>query len=204
MIRSPRRVRDRQRGNALVLAMIVLVALGALSGLTVVSVQGGLTTSTNDRFHAIATYAAESGGAAGMEFLRTHMDAANGWTAYLPSTNNSPSDILGNNVQPGVTGNPFSADQRAWYRVEIFNNKNDTGYVAGTDVDFRIVMRVTGYGPNNAMATLEWEIANGGGGASGTPCNAYAQRNISENGGGAANCLGTITNSDTGSIRPGG
>jgi len=78
VIRSGSRRRDRERGNSLVLAMIVLTALGALGALTVVSVQGGIASASSDRFHAIAVYAAESGGAAAMDFLRKNINLTTG------------------------------------------------------------------------------------------------------------------------------
>ena len=65
--------------------MIVLSALGALSSLTVVSVKGGIATTGADRFHSIAMYAAESGGAAAMDYLRKNIDTVNGWNAGTPS-----------------------------------------------------------------------------------------------------------------------
>ncbi len=191
----------------MVLAMIVLTALGTISGLTAISVQGGLATTTNDRFHGIATYAAESGGAAGMEFLRTNVTPGVGWASYISANNTTiqaPAGITGNNVLPGVSGNPFSADQQAWYLVEILNDRSDTGYATGADANKRVILRVTGHGPGGSLAQLEWEVAAGTIGTGAAPCNTYAQRNISENGGGAADCLGTISNTDVGTMRPGG
>src|SRR4051794_29233978 len=101
--RSGSKRRAPERGNAIVLAMIVLTALGTASGLTVVSVQGGIATATNDRAHTIATYAAESGGAVGMEYLRTNVNAGTGWSAFISASNatiQSPSGITGNSVLP--------------------------------------------------------------------------------------------------------
>ena len=49
-IRNSTRPRHRERGNSLVLAMIVLSALGTLSALTVVTVEGGIATAGNDGF----------------------------------------------------------------------------------------------------------------------------------------------------------
>ena len=54
--------------------MIVLSGLGALSALAVVSVRGGMKTQSGDRFHGLATYAAESGGAVAMDFLRKNVE----------------------------------------------------------------------------------------------------------------------------------
>lgn len=198
-----RRRRQPERGNALILAMIVLTALGSLSALTVVSVQGDLSTTSNDHFHAIAVYAAESGGAVAMDWLRTQSS----WTPLISANNatiQAPASITGNNVAVGGTGNPFSTDQQAWYKVEIYNNKNDPGYATGQDIDKRIILHVTGHGPNGSTAVLEWEVAAGPGGSNGTPCNAYAQRNNSEEGGGAADCVGTIQSGTTATMRPGG
>src|SRR6476619_4321283 len=54
---SPRPPRDRQRGNTLLLALIVMSALATLGSLTVVSMQSRIQLSTNDRAQAIAKYA---------------------------------------------------------------------------------------------------------------------------------------------------
>lgn len=64
----------RQRGNTLVLAMIVLSALATLGSLTIVSVQGSYKASTHDRSQMIAMLAAESGAAVAIEWLRTRYD----------------------------------------------------------------------------------------------------------------------------------
>ena len=141
--------------------MIVMTALGTLSMLTVFSVRGGTQTVSADRFHAIALYAAESGAAAGMDFLRTNINASTGWQSFISASNSSvqsPSGIAGNGVTSGNSGNLFSNDQHAYYTVEIYNNHNDTGYAAGRDDDKRVVIRSTGYGPAGATAIVEWEI----------------------------------------------
>jgi Tfp pilus assembly protein PilX len=199
---------ERERGSAMVLALIVLVGLGTLSGLTVVSVQSGITTTTNDRFHAIAVYAAESGGASAMEFLRGHMDNATGWTAYVTANNASPliamPGITGNDVAPGVTNNPFSTDIQAWYHVDIYNDRSDAGYATGSDTNKRVVIHVTGHGPNGATAIVEWDVTAGVGGASATPCGEYTQSQQSENGGGFNGCMGQVNSTDTKTTRPGG
>src|SRR6185503_18790616 len=105
---TSRRRRDRERGNSLLLALIVMSSLATLGALTVVSVQSSLKASTNDRAQSIAMYAAESGGAAAMDFLRANR--GNPWALYFPSL-----PCLGNNILPGAPGNAFSADQNAWY-----------------------------------------------------------------------------------------
>ena len=55
---GPRPSRDRQQGNSLLLALIVMSSLAALGSLTVVSVQSSLKSSTNGRSQTIAMYAA--------------------------------------------------------------------------------------------------------------------------------------------------
>jgi Tfp pilus assembly protein PilX len=206
MSRHP--TRTRERGNAMILALIVLVALGTLSSLTVITVQSGLTTATNDRFHSLAVYAAESGGASAMEFLRTHMDPVTGWSAYITANNATPyvavPGITGNDAQPGATGNPFSIDTQAWYHVDIFNDRSDAGFATASDSNKRVIIHATGHGPNGAVSIVEWDITAGVGGPAATPCGEYAQGQLTETGGGFNGCMGALNSSDTQTTRPGG
>lgn len=141
-------------------------ALAALGSLTVVSTQSSLKTSTNDRAQAIALYAAESGAAVAMDFLRrsfTNASAGSGWTAYVRPANTSvqpvpASDIPSNNALPGTSGNLFSPDQNAWFTIELLNNRDDDGFTAGTDTDGKLVIRTTGHGPQGSLAIVEWEV----------------------------------------------
>lgn len=200
------RKRNSQRGNALLLAMIVLTSLATLGSLTVVSVQGGIATSNNDRFHATAVYAAESGGAVAMDFLRKNVNLATGWGAYVSPNNQSPvkPGIPGNNAVFGSPGNLFSQDVRGSYSVEIYNNRTDPGFAAGTDSDARVIIRSTGYGPDGAIAILEWEISATSITGLGRPCPSYAQKGESEDGSGRNDCMGSINAGDIAVIQPGG
>lgn len=201
--RSPR---NRERGNAMILAMIVLTALATLSGLTVVSVQGGIASSSNDRFHSIAVYSAESGGMVAMDFLRKNVNLSTGFGAYVTPSNVNPvqPNIPGNNIANGVAGNLFDSDMQGWYSVQILNNRTDTGFAAGTDNDSRVIIRSTGYGPNGAIAVLEWEISAANITGLGRPCPGYGQKGMSEDGAGRNDCMGTINTADTATFRPGG
>ena len=203
---SPLPGRHRERGNSLVLAMIVLAALGTLSALTVVSVQGGIATVGSDRFHAIAVYAAESGGAAAMDFLRKNVNLSTGWKNYISANNASPPqpNLPGNNQPSGAAGNLFSSDTLGWYSVQVLNNRDDTGFATGDDNDKRVVIRSTGYGPDGAVAVIEWEITAQNVTGLGRPCSVYAQRNESEDDSGRNDCLGSVNTSDTATFRPGG
>ena len=188
----------------MLLAMIVLTGLGALAVLTVSSVQGGTTTASNDRFQSIATYAAESGGAAAIEFLRANVHPSEGWKAFVTPSNASPvvpTAIVGNEKDPGEAGNPFSADMNASYRIEILNNRGDAGYAAGLDSDMRVVIRSTGYGPNGAVAIVELEVASGTDAAQ-RPCTGYAQENMSEDNSALNECLKNINFADTKKFKP--
>lgn len=187
--------------------MIVLSALGTLGVLTTISVRGGIQTTASDRFHKIAVYAAESGGAVAMNFLRANVNTATKWSEYVePSTaavpvGHSPTLLLGNGVLPGNTGNPFSAAMNAYYSVQIFNNRGDPGYAAGDDEDARVIIRSTGYGPDGAMAIIEWEVAMEAT-LSSTPCRVYAMENQSEDNSGTNRCLGAIDTSQTATFTP--
>jgi Tfp pilus assembly protein PilX len=152
--------RDHQRGNSLLRALIVMSALATLGSLTVVSVQSSLKASTNDRAGSIAMYAAESGIALAIEFLRTNWTAPGTWAAYI-RPNNTPTvtpAFPSNGASPEDSNNPFGADQNAWFLVETLNNRSDTGYVGGTDNDDQILLRATGHGPQGSVAIIECEI----------------------------------------------
>ncbi len=147
--------RDRQRGNSLVLALIVMSALATLGSLTVVSVQSSLKTSTNDRAQTIALYAAESGAAYAMDFLRANATVA--WTPYFtPEGTPYPPNpsFPTNQAQPGTPDNPFSADQNAWFAIQFSNNPNE----GATDIDRQVIIRSTGHGPLGSVAIVDWEV----------------------------------------------
>jgi hypothetical protein len=163
--------RDRQRGNSLLLALIVMSALATLGSLTVVSTQSSLKTSTNDRSQAIAMYAAESGAAVAMVFLRNHFDPNttnpySDWSAYLKQSNVNvvsvpATDIPSNDVLPGLPNNLFSPDQHAWFDIQFYNNRNDPLFNAPStqcDGDGRLIIRTTGHGPQGSVAIVEWEV----------------------------------------------
>jgi Tfp pilus assembly protein PilX len=152
--------RDHQRGNSLLLALIVMSSLATLGSLTVVSVQSSLKASTNDRAGSIAMYAAESGIALTVEFLRTNWTGPGTWAIYI-RPENSPTvtpAFPSNGALPDNPNNPFGADQNAWFQVETLNNRSDTGYLGGTDDDDQIVLRATGHGPQGSVAIIECEI----------------------------------------------
>ncbi len=186
--------------------MIVLMTLGTLGMLTATSVQSGSRTAGNERFHSIAVYAAESGGAVAIDYLRKNIDVATGWAALISPSNatiQSPTAIPGNNVVTEETGNVLSDDMVASYKIEILNNRDDSGFSTGTDADKRVVVRSTGYGPNGAVAVIEWDISGASSVGTGRPCPGYGQRGMAEDGAGRNDCLGTITNADTQTFVPG-
>ena len=150
----------------MVVMLIVLVGLGTIAGLTVISVQSGSATTTNQRFNSIAVYAAESGGAAAMDFLRKNAGVAGPFFSAYVNPNNvapvPPPGIQGNGVPSGGAGNVLSVDQRSWYQVVVLNNPSDVGYAAGDDTDGVVTIRVTGHGPNGTVAELAWEVRSNG------------------------------------------
>src|SRR5690349_17951139 len=153
--------RRRQRGSVVIVAMLVLVALISLGGLTVLSVQGSASATGADRFKAIALYAAESGASAAMDFMRKHLSQLTAWGAYVEPNNvnpQSPEEIPGNGILPGEDGNLFTPEMNAWYEITILNNPTDPSFAAGEDFDKRVIIRSTGHGPNGAVAQVEWEI----------------------------------------------
>ena len=139
----------------MVVMLVVLVALGTIAGLTVISVQGGAAQASAQRFSSMALYAAESGAAAAMSWLRTQHGASDRFTRVLGTT---PADLPGNGVQPRAPGNLLSEDQQGWYQVTLLNNPGDPGVATNTDTDSTVIIQATGHGPNGAMRRLEWEV----------------------------------------------
>jgi hypothetical protein len=162
--------RDCQRGNSMVLALIVMSALATLGSLTVVSVQSSLKASTSDRTQAVAIYAAESGAACAMDFLRQNrkVDSPHYWPQYLDGPEGAPPAVPvpvapdaafpSNHALPGERVNPFSSDQNAWFEIHFVNNRDDPSNSATVDADQQVIIRSTGHGPQGSVAIVEWEV----------------------------------------------
>lgn len=150
----------------MIVMMIVLVGLGTIAGLTVISMQSSSATTNNARFNSMAVYAAESGAAAAMDFLRKNTQPSPVFLGAYVNANNGgvapDPGIAGNDIASGVAGNLLSVDQRGSYTVLILNNRADTGFAAGDDADGIVILHVTGRGPNGAIAELEWEVKTDG------------------------------------------
>ncbi|HEX3473882.1 MAG TPA: hypothetical protein VHT91_02510 [Kofleriaceae bacterium] len=182
-MRPPLPPRDPQRGNSLVLALIVMSALATLGSLTVVSMQSSIQLSTNDRAQTIAMYAAESGAAVTMDFLRKNFNAngtapfngATSWSAYCAANNqllvNMATVIPSSDALPGTANNlldlvdPSKRDQNAWYHIDILNNRTDQAFPNNNpncDTDGILIIRSTGHGPQGSLAIIEWEVQRTG------------------------------------------
>jgi len=172
-MRPPRPPRDPQRGNSLLLALIVMSALATLGSLTVVSMQSSIQMSTNDRAQAIALYAAESGAAVAMDFLRKNFDPGIGnistsWGQFLKDGNTLPlvdmsAFIPSSDARPGDVANRnlFSGDQNAWFHIDLLNNRDDAGFLSAqgnNDTDAIVIIRSTGHGPQGNLAIVEWTV----------------------------------------------
>ena len=204
--RSIGRDHERERGSIVVVAMLALLALVSMGSLTALSVQGGLSANSTDRFKSIALYAAESGAAATNDYLRKNVNGSSGFGAFVEPSNTdpqSPGEIPGNGVAPGAEGNLMSESMNAWYEVVIFNNDNDSGFVAGDDTDNRVIIRSTGHGPNGTVARVEIEVAAASLQAIGRPCPTYGQKGMAEDGAGRNDCLANIDFTNIETYRPG-
>jgi hypothetical protein len=162
----------------MIIAMLALVALIGIGGLSVLTVQGGLTGGTHQRFKSMALYAAESGAAVAMDYLRARYDQSTGWSNFVNQNNNPPfppSDLPGNGVRPGQLGYLFGPDARVWYEVTILNNEDDSGFNLSDDqdTDGRVIIAVTGFAPNNVAAQIHWEVKFEGPVGLGQMCGGY-------------------------------
>jgi hypothetical protein len=150
------------------LTLIAITALLGLGALTVLSVQSELQSSGQSRFTNSALYAAESGTAAGMDFLRVNCSTTSLFSAWVTANNEDPvvpSGVIGNGVRPGELGNPFAdngevANSDLWYEVTILNNAADEFLDDGLDGDGIVVIRSEGHGPDNTVAIVELEVMN--------------------------------------------
>lgn len=208
VVRRARARTVRERGNALIIALIALTGLASLGGLTVLAVQGGIATSSSDRFKTIALYAAETGAASALDWSRkvvgiNLLNGTNGWGPVL-ATPSLVDQIPGNKRPPGDPGNLMSPEMNAWFEVEILNDRADPGYASGFDLNSRVLIRVTGHGPDGASAQVEWDVAVGAGGTLATPCPSYAQKGIAEDDAGRNDCLTSVNSTQTATYRPGG
>ncbi len=191
-----------QRGSVMVIAMVTLSGLLAVAALTLVKVKRGLNASTQARFQSMALFAAESGIAAGMEYLRAN-NASSNFTAILDTTPIGSTGIAGNTILSGQPNSLFSSDVEMSFTVSILNNTDDPSFATGVDSDNIVILHVIGRGPGNSMVVLE--VATGGVllGTNGGVCPGYAQGNISEDGSGNNDCLGTIVSTDVQTYTPG-
>lgn len=173
----------------MIISMLALVALISIGGLSVLSVQGGLTGGTHQRFKSMALYAAESGAAVAMDYLRSRYDDSRKWSDFVNQNNNppfEPLDLPGNNIEHGTVGNLFDDGNKVYYRVQILNNTDDPGFDnlpvgEDPDQDGRIILSVTGFGPNNVSAQIHWEVKFDGPSGLGQMCGGYG----GQGGGGA-------------------
>lgn len=191
----------------MLLLLLALAGLGALGGITVIATRGSMGAAGHARYKTIALYAAESGAAVGVDYVRRQTNEGVTWSALVsPSNGNpiSPSDAVGNGARIGEPGNPFSVDTQAWYEIEILNNETDPGFLDGEDRDNRLIIRSTGHGPDGTTARVDWEIRNNNTGSGGQHCPTYGQRGLAEDGAGRNDCLSTIDATIMESFTPGG
>lgn len=197
--------RARERGAALAVTLIAITALLGLGALTVLSVQTEMSATAQGRFSQAALYAAESGTSAGMDYLRTHCAADGTFFSASVSPSNSappqPTDLVGNNVKPGLTGNPFDPQSSMWYSVSILNNPEDPGFIAGTDDDGVVIIHANGHGPDQTVAAVELTVTNQS--CVKTFCEQeYAQRNVTSRNDANAACSARVTQSNIRQFNP--
>lgn len=197
-----------QRGNIIVIAVVVVASLIGVAGIAAMSVQSNIASTGTDRAKVIALYAAESGAVAAMSVLHSNYSEATQWQVWFGTARSSLIDSIPSNNQPACAEDGdsdcnayFAADQQARYEVIVLNNQTDpqavwdatVGGFMGSDSDGRVVIRSTGFGPNNATARIEWEVGNPAAATAIEDCPNYAQRGMSELGAGGNDCMGRVT-----------
>src|SRR5262249_24828105 len=121
-----------------------------------------------------------------------------------PSNSNPPKPvaIVGNGLQPGVSGNVFAPDSGVWYEVSILNNREDQGVATGAASHGHVILHVAGHGPDGTVATVEVEVQNNT--CLATFCEQeYAQRNVTSRNDANAACSARVTSGALRTITPG-
>jgi len=121
-----------ERGAAMLLLLVTLVALLGIGAVTMLAVRPDARPAAR-RHEAEALQAAESGLAAALSYLRRSCDRG-----PLPAR---PAELYGNGVAAGAPGSPFAAADLA-YEVTLENDATDPG--GERDTDGRLVVRSTG------------------------------------------------------------
>ncbi|MFH0899914.1 MAG: pilus assembly PilX N-terminal domain-containing protein [Pseudomonadota bacterium] len=152
-----------QRGSALLITLVTLVALLGVGSAALLATLAEIRSAGRARASQAALYAAESGMATAMELLRSQCDPTSLFSSLVEPANanpQQPATILGNGIEPGQTGNAFSAATGEWYQVVVLNNGTDSGLAAGNDTDGILTLRITGFGPGGARTVLEMDVEN--------------------------------------------
>lgn len=190
----------------MLLSLVAMLALVTLGGLAASAVGSGIRATGHARFRAMALYAAESGAAAAMAYLRSNVHPALYWSTYVNPDNanpQSPTAIYGNGIRPGDANSPFSVDTPVWYEVLILNNPGDPELASGGDSDARVIVRAIGHAPGRTAVTIDVEVHAAGAISLGSrPCPGYGQRGLGEDGAGRNDCLETISSTDTAVFHP--
>lgn len=191
---------DRQAGGVMAAAVILLAGLAAVTGLTVLSVKRSLNATTQQRAHAQAVSAAESGLIVASKKLRD-LRAANPNSTFTPvlADPSQWNTVYGAGRASGPLSEYPFGERQLGYDIEYRNNAGDTGG-ATEDKDMTIIIVVTGCtganvitsggvnkacaNPSGAVARIEVEVAVVGTGSGGL-IGGYAQQNQNE--------LGTAT-----------
>lgn len=136
--------RDSQAGGIMAATIVILAGLASVTALTVLSVKRSLSATSEQRAHAQAINAAESGLVVAGKFLRDRF-AVHPALRFSPELQDPTQWNLaygaGRNQGP-VTEYPFG-DHRLGYDIAYRNNASDPGGTT-VDTDSTVVIIVTG------------------------------------------------------------
>jgi Tfp pilus assembly protein PilX len=198
---------NSQAGAVMPVTIVMLVGLAALTGLTVLSIKRSLGATTQQRAHAQAINAAESGLVVAAKFLRETYNA-NPTAKFTSVLTNSSSwnSVYGAGLNSGALSVYPFGDSKLGYDIEYRNNVTDP--LPLVDTDAAVVIVVTGctnavvsggkacVNSKGATARIEVEIAATGSSSSAIPAG-YGQQNQNELGTGrlegTVNLTGAVT-----------
>ncbi|OGP50489.1 MAG: hypothetical protein A2Y79_06245 [Deltaproteobacteria bacterium RBG_13_43_22] len=162
-----KKIKD-QKGIALVVVILMLLALSALGVAAINLTNVGTLITSNTKTSKQAFYLAEAGAERAREFLRTR--AAGGNT--LSNELNSIIGIDGVLVNSGDVSNFSSTDDIPYINTTSLGNgsfkvylTNDTvdGVTSASDTNGIVTLTSFGYGPNNSKAVVQVRVMKNGG-----------------------------------------
>ena len=177
----PRRAHlPRQRGFALIVVLLLVLAMAGTSATILANTQADLQVAGTDREATVALYAAEAAVAFGKDWIAGRVDVGESASSILASGAAplcQPACAGVNCLTPGIAPRAaqpevdYDPRRQARYRFCVHNNAYDPNYGVATptgdtsDSDGILTIEGYGFGPNGAASRIVADVRVGTGDA---------------------------------------